>query len=87
MSYRPEDILPDDKDYVETKEGQKIRKGSVAATLANAKIIESADASLQEKAEALDAIRALAPTLIAFDLMRFMQWKNPIIQAVFDEVK
>ena len=84
MSYLPEDILPDDKNYVE-KNGKIIRKGSMAAALANAKIFESPSATPQEKEAALQALTQLAPTLVAFELTHFLQWKNPIIQKIFDQ--
>ena len=84
MGYKPEDILPDDKSYVE-KDGQTIRKGSVAAALANAKIVESETASKEDKQAALDNLKELAPTLINFELMDFLQLKNPQIQQIFDQ--
>lgn len=84
MSYTPEDMLPDDRNHFDMN-GQTIRKGSMAAALANAKIVESKTASKEEKQEALSALEKLAPTLIAFELMHFMQWKNPEIQNIFDQ--
>lgn len=86
MSYSPEDLLPDDKNHVEMN-GTKIRKGTMGAALANAKIIESSDATTEEKQAALIALKQLAPALIAFGLTTFLQWKNPIIQNIFDQVE
>ncbi len=86
MSYTPEDMLPDDKSYFEMN-GKTIRKGSMAAALANAKVIDSNNTTQEEKQAALDTLKSLAPTLIAFELTEFMQWKNPIIQAIFDEAE
>lgn len=84
MSYTPEDMIPDDKSHVEIS-GKTIRKGTMAAALANAEIIESPDSTSQEKCDALNAIKELVPALKAFGLVRFLTWKNPEIQAIFDD--
>lgn len=84
MQYTPEVIMPADKDYVEMNDN-RIRKGTMAAALTNAKIVSSATATDEEKQLALETIRALAPTLIVFGLMEFLQWKSPKIQAIFDQ--
>ena len=84
MGYKPEDLLPDDKNHFE-KNGSTIRKGTIAAALANASIVESTTATAEEKQAALDAIKVLTPQLIAFELTKFMQWKNPQIQSIFNE--
>jgi hypothetical protein len=86
MSYLPEDVMPENKNHFE-KNGITIRKGSMAAVLANAKIFESKNASTEEKRSSIDAIKKLAPTLIAFELTMFLQWKNPEIQQIFDNIK
>ncbi len=86
MSYKPEDLMPDDKNYCEVN-GKSIRKGSVAAALANAKIVESKNATAAQKKAALEALQQLAPALVDFELTRFMQWKNPEIQKIFDAVE
>ena len=83
-SKRPEDMIPDDKSHFEVS-GQTIRKGTVAAALANAEIIESIDVTAAEKQAAMDTIKELAPVLKAFGLMKFLTWKNPKIQAIFDQ--
>lgn len=84
MSYTPEDMIPDDKSHFEMG-GQTIRKGTMAAALANAEIVESTNSTATEKRDALNAIKELAPVLKAFGLVRFLTWKNPEIQAIFDE--
>ncbi len=83
MSYTPEDMIPDDKSHIEMG-GKTIRKGTMAAALANAEIIESPDSTPQEKRDALNAIKELAP-MLKLGLTRFLMWKNPEIQAIFDE--
>ena len=86
MSYKavkPEDMIADDKSHFE-KGGKTIRKGTMAAALANAEIIESVDATAEEKQKAMETIKELAPILKAFGLTKFLTWKNPKIQAIFD---
>ena len=85
MSYTPERMLPDDRNFFEAN-GKTIRKGTIAAVLANAAVIESDTATQAEKMEALEMLKTLAPTLTAFGLTTFLQWKNPRIQAIFDPV-
>ncbi len=82
---RPEDILSDDVNALEI-DGIQARKGSVAAVLANANILESETASDEEKESAMSIIEELAPTLVAIGLYRHVTWKNKKIQAVFDKV-
>lgn len=83
MKYRPEDILPDDQNHIVINR-KKIRKGTVGAVLANAEIIESSMTTLAEKQIALSVIRELAPALIAINFTKFLKWKNPKIQKIFD---
>ena len=86
MSYdakKPEDMLSDDENYFE-QGGQTIRKGTMAAALANAEIIESSGATATEKQQAMEALQELAPVLKAIGLTKFLTWKNPDIQAIFD---
>ena len=82
---KPEDMIADDKNYAE-KGGKTIRKGTMAAAFANAEIIESTDATSDEKKKAMDALKELAPTLKAFGLTKFFTWKNSEIQEMFDKI-
>ena len=86
MVFKPEDMISDEQSYFE-KNGKSIRKGTMAAALANAEIIESQHSSNEEKKTAFNALKELAPILIAFGLTRFLTWKNPTIQKIFDEKK
>lgn len=81
---RPEDILPDNTNFVE-RNGMRIRKGTIAAALANADILQADDASAEEKQRALEAIKLLLPSLKAMRLMKHMTWKNPDIQKLFED--
>lgn len=84
MSIKPEDILPDDVNAVEIN-GLMARKGTVAAALANAKVLASGDKTEEEKNKAKEMIRELAPALIALELHQHVTWKNPEIQKIIDE--
>lgn len=85
MSIKPEDILPDHINAVEIN-GLVARKGTVAAALANAKILASDNKTEEEKNKAKEMIRELAPTLIALELHQHLTWKNPEIQKIIDEI-
>lgn len=81
---KPEDILPDGEDFVEIQ-NQKLRKGTVAAALANASILEDSTATETEKEEALKAIQSVVPALIALKMHQHVLWKNPFIQNMIEE--
>ena len=83
---KPEDILADNQNFV-IRNGQTIRKGTMAAAIANAEIFESPEASEEQKLAALDAIQDLAQSLINFGFNRFLSWKNPKIQQIMDKYK
>lgn len=83
MSVKPEDLLPDEQNFLEVN-GQIIRKGTMGAALANAKIVDSADATLCDKQEAMIALKELVPALSAFGLTEFLTWKNSDIQSLFE---
>lgn len=62
-----------------------MRKGTVGAVLANAKILASQYTSAAEKSEAINAIKELVPILIALKMHEHVIWKNPDIQKIIDE--
>ena len=83
MSYNPEDLIPDDKNHLESN-GRAIRKGTMAAALANADIVDSSTSTPEQKQEALMALKKLAPTMKAFGFTKHLMWKNSEIQALFN---
>lgn len=88
MRYKPKtaaDMIPDQASYAE-KDGTVIRKGTMAAALANAEIIGAADATEEERQQAMAALKMLAPSLKAIGLTKFLHWNNPEIQALFDQI-
>lgn len=85
FAQKPEDIMPDGVDSV-VKNGVALRKGSVLSLLNNAEVLQSPSVTDAEKEKALDNVRALAPGVFASGLYQHVQWKNPEIQHIFDQV-
>lgn len=81
---RPEDLIPDSANYFE-KDGIKIRKGTMASAVTNAEIVESTNSSIEEQTRAIETLKSIAPQLCAFGLNKHFIWRNPKIQAIFDE--
>ncbi len=79
----PEALIPGNVDYY-IKNGQKIRKGTIAAAIANIEILESATTTPIEKDNALNILKDMVPSLFAFGLGKHFVWKNPMIQSIFD---
>lgn len=82
MSIRPEDVVPDEVNFAKIN-GVRVRKGTVGAVLANAKIL-SEDADCDEAA-ILDVIKEFAPALVAIGMHEHVIWKNPAIQRLMDD--
>jgi hypothetical protein len=77
---RAQDVLPDGVNEVEIN-GCTVRKGSVAAFLANAAIWVSADAGEQARATAEQDIEAAVPALVAVGLFEVMEIRHPRLRA------
>lgn len=84
MGIKPEDILPDAQNTA-TFGGLTLRKGTVAAALANVEILASADATESEKLDAKNMLEELAPALAALGLNKHLVWRNSEIQTIIDE--
>ncbi len=82
MAIRPEDILPDDANFA-TLNNTVIRKGSIAAAIANVEVIESANTSNDEKNAAKEVLAALAQQLKTTNFVKHLTWNNPEVQALF----
>ncbi|SEN54999.1 hypothetical protein [Halomonas caseinilytica] len=80
---RAEDILPDDTHQIE-KSGTVIRKGSVAAFLANAKCWSDPTTSPDERATAERDILAALPALRALGLFEVLAVRDPALQRRLD---
>ena len=81
---KPEDILPDEVDSKQI-EGIHIRKGTVAAFLANATILNQTESTLEEKTKAQTEIEKLAPALVALKFHEHVTWKNDTIQRIMEK--
>lgn len=80
-SVKPEDILADDQNTA-ILNGVSVRKGTVAAFLANADILENPNPTQEQKHEALMMIKELAPAVIAGGLHKHVVFKNPQIEQI-----
>jgi hypothetical protein len=83
-SVKPEDVLPDGVDTANIG-GKQVRKGTIAAFLANVDIFEDAHASEEQKQEAFAAMKGLAPGVITIGLHRHVKFKNPQIEKILQE--
>jgi hypothetical protein len=78
---RPEDILPDGVDSASIN-GRIVRKGSIAAFLANADILENGNSTAQQKQNAINMLIELAPAVIAIGLHKHVEFKNSQIEQI-----
>lgn len=76
---RPEDVLPDAVNHV-TIDGQPLRKGTVAAFLANARIWLDADAGTAQHDRAEADIVALLPALRALGLFDVLDVRDATLR-------
>ncbi|MBS0352130.1 MAG: hypothetical protein JSR33_13300 [Proteobacteria bacterium] len=81
MSIKPKDVLPDGADSGDFN-GRNIRKGTVAAFLANIEIVEDSQATQEQKNAALIAIRELAPDVITLKLHKHVVFRNAEIEKI-----
>ncbi len=80
-SIHPEDILPDGVDSTVIN-GNEIRKGTIAAFLANVEIFESAKTTAKHKQAALATMKELAPAVIIIGLYKHVVFKNPQVEKI-----
>jgi hypothetical protein len=85
-SVRPEDILPNGIDSTAIN-GKIVRKGSVAAFLANIDILENLTASAQQKQEAINTMKELVPALVAIGLHKHATFKNSQAEQILVDTK
>lgn len=79
---KAQDIIPDGQDFT-VIDGHTVRKGSVGAFLANARVLEDANATADERRVARDDLAALIPTLDALGLFDVFELRSPALR---DEV-
>jgi hypothetical protein len=76
---RPEDILADGVDTTIIN-GKQVRKGTVAAFIANIEILEDARASDAAKQNALAMLKILAKDVVAVGLPKHVVFKNEVVK-------
>ncbi len=81
---KPEDIIADDQNTVDAH-GVTVRKGSVAAFVANARILRDPASSPTERREAQAHMVALVPALSAIGLFEIFSIRDPEISALVEE--
>lgn len=81
---RPEDILPDDADTAPFGT-ITARKGTVAAFVANAKLLEQLPEGTAERTAVLDQLRSLLPGLRAVGVLDVFSPRLPAIAALVNE--
>ncbi|MCY1206371.1 hypothetical protein D9M72_179370 [compost metagenome] len=79
---KAQDIIPDGQDFT-VIDGHTVRKGSVGAFLANARLLEDPTATADERRVARDDLAALIPTLDALGLFDVFELRSPALR---DEV-
>lgn len=79
------DIIPDGADFAQIN-GMQIRKGSVAAFLANINLLENSSTT-KEKEDALHVLQELAPTIIAIGLQNHVTFKNKQVEELLQQAK
>lgn len=83
---KPEDILPDGVDAVSIN-GVELRKGTVAAFLANIDILENEAATEQAKQEAYTMLEQLAPAIVLGGLNKHVLFKNQLVAKILKDLE
>jgi len=78
---KAEQVLPDEQNFVESN-GLVVRKGSVAAFIANALILQDPNASAAERAEAESDLRELIPALKQLRLFEVFSLKSERLRSL-----
>lgn len=84
-SVQPEDVLPDGLDCSEMN-GRIVRKGTIAAFLANIEILEDSNINEKQKYEIISTLKELAPSVIAIGLHKHVKFKNLEIEKILLDV-
>jgi hypothetical protein len=85
MPVRPEDVLDDDSDSVALA-GRRVRKGSVAAFVANARALDGLLEGSVEYAETVQTLRDLAADLRALGIFEVLAIRSSRVAALVGEV-
>ena len=80
-SVKPEDVLKENESYAEFN-GSKIRKGTIAAAIANAKLyLED-----RNNKEALKQLMGLKNDLIKVGIYEVLSWKDEELRALLQQI-
>ncbi|MFD4636053.1 hypothetical protein ACFWN2_01990 [Lentzea sp. NPDC058436] len=82
---RPEDVLPDGVDRT-TLGGLEVRKGAVAAFVANVKQLDDAEPGSAEHDEIVEQLRQLVPTLRAVGVLDVFQPRSAAVAELINGV-
>ena len=82
---RADQVLPDDVNHGQFN-GLTIRKGTVAAFLANARAWTRADAGAHDRAQAQAQIAEDVPALRALGLFEVLEIRDERLRALIDEI-
>lgn len=85
-SLRPEDIVPDGVESISVN-GKIVRKGTVAAFLANADVLENPTATEKQKQDAINIMKELAPDVVAVGLHKHVTFKNTEAEQLLVDAK
>lgn len=77
---RPEDLLPDEQDRIE-RDGISIRKGTVGAFLASARVWLDPLTTDAERQRAADSIETLRPALEALGLFDILEVRDDALRS------
>lgn len=80
---RPQDVLADGVESV-TIDDVQVRKGTVAAFVANAKLLDRLDPAAPGYAEVLGVLRELAPKVRAVGLLDVFAPRSPVVAELLD---
>ncbi|MEO6084230.1 MAG: hypothetical protein ABIQ18_14115 [Umezawaea sp.] len=78
MATTPQDVLPDGAEGAEFH-GEYVRKGTIAAFIANAKLLQSLPVGTPEYQDAATQLRTLKPALDAVDLFDVVTIRDPAV--------
>ncbi|OZD87871.1 hypothetical protein CH260_26145 [Rhodococcus sp. 05-2256-B2] len=82
-SVRPEDILPDGAGRA-SFDGLPIRKGTVAAFVANARALRDVEPGTEAHGELIATLKELAPQLAAIGVLEVFEPRDPQIAHLVD---
>jgi hypothetical protein len=84
MATTPQDVLPDGAEGTEFH-GEYVRKGTIAAFIANARVLQSHPAGTPEHEAATTQLRALKPALTAVGLFDVVTIRDPAVAAALSD--